>query len=246
MKKLILNVILFIMERFFLFLCFLVLPFSVTFGQTSAPLGPAPSAYPTFNYSSLDNFRATKIVEAKKGNDGDWYCLVKLEALSIKNNRPDIASYIDGPYFYNGVYILDNSAIYPSPSSKQYYHCHHNSVGYDPNIPGRNIVSKYKCYNQYGPSGEMGFFIWLKANYATTTQIGIVPNPGENGIPLPNYVGGNEYDLMYSINGSYKKGWPFSSIVFAGWYVRMESYPDGNLGPRQEPLKIDLLIARPN
>ncbi len=218
----------------------------MVFAQTSAPIVPAPSAYPTFNYSSVDNFRATKIVEAKKGNDGNWYCLVKLEALSIKNNRPDITSYVDGPYFNDGVYILDNSVINPSPSSKQYYYCSHKSVGYDPNIPGRNEVSKYKSYNQYGPTGEKGFFIWLKANYGTTTQIGIVPNPGDNGIPLPNYIGGNEYDLMYSINGMYKKGWPISNLLFAGWYVRMETYPDGYLGPRKEPLVIDLVIARPN
>ncbi|ULT22326.1 hypothetical protein KUH03_23085 [Sphingobacterium sp. E70] len=162
---------------------------------------------------------------------------MKLEALNVKNNRPDITNYDEAPSFYNTVYILDNSGLSSDPANKQYYRCFHYT-SYDPNISGRNEVSKYKCYNQYGPTGENGFFIWLKANYGTATQIGIVPNPGANSIPLPNYMGGNEYDIIYSIS-AYKGR-------FVNWYVRMETYPNGYLGPRQEPLKIDLVISRPS
>jgi len=214
------------------------------FSQSSLPLVPLPAGVPYYNYSSPDNFQATKIVEAKKGNDGNWYCLVKLEALSIKNTRPGF-NYYDQPSFYNGVYFLDDGAIYPTVESKRYFYSSHNHVGYSPNVPGRNEVSKYKSYNQYMPTGEKGFFVWLKANYATESQVGIVPNPGANSIPLPNYIGGDSFDIVYDIGYSYKKGFIVKDIVFGGWLVKMESRPNGMSGGTGQYLQVNLTIAKP-
>ena len=209
------------------------------FAQSSLPAGPLPAGVQPHPYSSpQDNFKATKIVEAKKDNNGIWYCLVKLEALAIKNHAPNIKFY-DAPSFIDAVYFsnYDGTYIHSRPF---------NNGGYSPNTPGQNEVSKYKSYNQYMPTGEKGFFVWLKANYATDYQIGIIPNPGANSLPTPNIIGGDTFDLCYQIGYTYKSGFP-SNIRFGGWLVSLEwfllPFPIGLTG---EPLKIDLVIARPN
>ncbi|WP_223581894.1 hypothetical protein [Sphingobacterium sp. GVS05A] len=232
MKK---NIVLFFLMMFVM---------SSLLAQSSMPLVYAPADIPIYNYSSPDNFQATKIVEARKGNDGNWYCLVKLEALNIKNTRPGF-NYYEQPSFINGVYIL-NEAIYFNEKSQQYYRSDHKFIGYDPNVPGKNEVSKYKSYNQYMPTGEKGFFIWLKANYATATQVGIVPNPGGNSIPTPGVSGGNTFDIMYNIGYSYKKGFIIKNIFFGGWLVRMQAFPLGMNGPHGEYLQVDLVTAKPS
>ncbi len=131
------------MKRNAMLFLFMTLLTALLFGQTSLPLVPLPSGVSYYDYSSPDNFRATKIVEARKGNDGNWYCLVKLEAMGIKDTRPGF-NYYDQPSFYNSVYILDKSFIYTNVESKRYFHSDHKGVGYDPNVLGKNEVSLYK------------------------------------------------------------------------------------------------------
>ncbi|MGJ1324289.1 hypothetical protein ACR780_16525 [Sphingobacterium faecium] len=197
---------------------------------------PFPTTFPTYPYSSpQDNFKATKIVEARKGTDGIWYCLVKLEAFAIKKQPPGI-KYFEPPAFSNQVYFANNNGSYTYSRPL--------NGGYSPNIPGQNEVSLYKSYKQYMPTGENGYFVWLKANYATDTQIGIIPDPGIHSIPLPNVIGGSMFNIIYSIGYSYKSGFP-SNIRFGGWNVGMEylltfPFPSGTA------LHIDLVIAKPN
>ncbi len=95
------------------------------------------------------------------------------------------------------------------------------------------------------PTGEKGFFIWLKANYGTENQVGIVPDPGANSIPSPNYSGGDSFDVAYYIGYSYKKGFIIKNIYFGGWLVRMESSPNGMFGGVGQPLRVNLTIAKP-
>lgn len=223
---------------------FMMLIAASLFAQSSMPIVSAPTNVPIYNYSSPDNFQATKIVEARKGSDGNWYCLVKLEALNIKNTRPGF-NYYEQPAFINGVYILNTAYIYLDEKSQQYYLSDHKFIGYDPNVPGKNEVSNYKSYNQYMPTGEKGFFIWLKANYGTATQVGIVYNPGANSIPVAGVSGGNIFDIMYTIGYSYKQGFITSNIYFGSWLVRMQSFPLGMGGPMGTHLEIDLVTAKP-
>ncbi|UPZ38280.1 hypothetical protein MUB18_08205 [Sphingobacterium sp. PCS056] len=226
------------MKKNIILIYFILLTAFTTYAQSTMPLVPAPTDKPIFKYTSPDNFRATKIVEAKIGNDGRWYCLVKMEALGYRDANGGSLTYISYPEFSNGLYIKNPNVIGGTP---MYFKC--NTAGfYDPNTPGQNEVSLYKSYNQYKPTGENGYFIWLKANYLSNTQVGIVDNPGSNGIP-PFYSGENVFDVIYNLTYFYKNG--LLPPKTGHWYVSMDAFPNGIGGGRGQNLVVELLTTKP-
>lgn len=206
--------------------------------QSPLPIVSKPTDNPSYYHSPSegDNFRATRIVDARIGSDGDWYCLVEFEALSIKNRY--LGNVKVGPYLIpgGGIYIWPvTGIILPSV----YYKAVTGSTNYayNPSTESQSNIFQHKTYSRYLPTQKEGAFMWLKANYVSPTQIGLVNNPGNYSVPSnPS----NRFYMIFTAGVTTKS----SNLESKYWYVQRIS----ELAPtaHMDEVVIDLKINRPN
>lgn len=235
--------ILLIMKKNILFICAFILFTMVTFAQSPLPVVSTPSdIFLSYFDIDRDDFKATRILDAKIGADGNWYCLVELEAPRIGNRVS--GSIVDGPYLIpgGGLYIRAAS-IGPTNVAPNWYKSVDNNSHYNPNTVSPNEIVEFKSYSRYAPTGKEGAFMWFKATYLSPTEVGIYYD-GQNITPSNS---GSMFEVIYTAAVTVKTGtWPFQKIKAMPWYVQMSKSPLSppfTLGPW---LVINLKIKRPN
>ncbi len=200
--------------------------------MVSSPIDHLRFAY---SPSEGDDLRATRIKEARIGADGDWYCLVQFEALGIKNRYPGKIKY--GPYLIpgGGIYILPAR---PFPNDTWYKAVTGSSnYAYNPNTESISNIFQYKAYSRYMPTQTEGAFMWLKANYVSPTEIGLVNNPGSFSVPSDPT---NKFQMTYTVGVTTK----LSPIEAKYWYVVRGGGFD--VWQPDTEVVVDLKINRPN
>ncbi|WP_153845746.1 hypothetical protein [Sphingobacterium paramultivorum] len=224
------------MKKFYFLICFFFLFCFFGFAQQSPlPLVSKPTDNPSFYYNPTegDDFRATRIIEARIGSDGDWYCLVEFEALSIKNRYPGTVTV--GPYLVpgGGIYIRPSLSIlnswYKAVTGASNY-------AYNPSTENISNIFQYKTYARYLPTQKEGAFMWLKANYVSPTEIGLVNNPGNYSIPS---APANKFNIIYTIGVTVK----LNKLENRYWY--MQRGGDIGFGAPFDEVSVDLKITRP-
>lgn len=226
------------MKKSLVLFCSLIFGSFMGFAQDSPlPLVTKPNDNPLFYYnpSEGDDFRATRIIEARIGSDGDWYCLVEFEALGIKKRYT--GSVKGGPY------LIPGGGIYIKPLFSVFNGWWHKAVtgssnyAYNPSTESVANIFQYKAYSRYMPTQKEGAFMWLKANYVSPTQIGLVNNPGNYSVPSGPT---NKFNLIYTIGVITK----LSGLNAKFWYVQR----GGEIGANSpyDEVVVDLKINRLN
>jgi len=205
--------------------------------QSPLPFVSKPTDYPWFSYNPAegDDFRATRIIEARIGSDGDWYCLVEFEALSIKNRYSGTVAV--GPYLVpgGGIYINNSNSIvngwwYKAVTGSTNY-------AYNPSTESVSNIFQYKAYSRYLPTQKEGAFMWLKANYVSPTQVGLANNPGNYSVPSDPT---NRFNIMYTLGVTLK----LNKLETKSWY--MQRGGEVGFGSPMNEVVVDLKINRPN
>ncbi|GAA4183332.1 hypothetical protein [Sphingobacterium ginsenosidimutans] len=217
----------------FVFFLFVLISFKSFSQQNQLPLEGTPTNKPLYLANSSDRVVASKIMEARKGADGNWYCLVKFDILSFDSSRKPVSGMSN--------VLPGNITLFRSSNELQggvfapadLYSNTQTGYYYDPNDPSRNSLIEFKAFIRYIPTGEDGNFIWIKANYESSTEVGV--GPYFNG-PVTN--AGNSFDFIYPI--VYMKG---GKLDF--YYVKWGAFKGGGASYVGEGLKVNLKIRKP-